>query len=571
MLLLCTSLSYAQLNIGTPNNINICDLNNDGFGVFDFSSNTTVVLNALNPNEYAVTYHETYEMSEFGTDPITDITTYSTYMVTQTIYVRVTQIDTPTNYALTSFTLNALPTPVTSPSSLVFFDMDGVNDNTIKLNLHLLKSEILGNLSNDLYGVIFYETLAEATSGSSSIPDPSNYTIFTKTLYYRVYNLTTSCFSINEISITILPEDAQLDIGTPNDLEACADNYDGFGYFDLSVNNEIILNGLDPNDYSIDYYLTLYGSIFHDNNKITDITSYYTTVPTIFFRVTQISTPENYAVGAFQLIIKPRPVPSAISTIVVFDTDDATDNTTTIDLNSYNTAVLENNDQTTTTVSYYLTLPEALSGTGAIASPFTTASTTIYYRIERINSCIATGSISIVVLPEDYQTEQPTGAANQTFTDGERLSDLEVTGENIKWYDTPGGTTGLPFKPKNNDTPLPLSTVLVNNTTYYASQTLNTIESTSRLAVTVTTTMGTDKNTFTTLRYYPNPVNDILTVTNSNNIETLTVINMLGKTIISKHINSTNTQLDLSSLNNGVYFVKIASEGKNKTLKIIKE
>lgn len=560
MLLLCTSLSYAQLNIGTPNNINICDLNNDGFGVFDFSSNTAAILNILNPNEYAVTYHETYEESELGTSPITDITTYSTYMAAQTIYVRVTQINTPKNYTLTSFTLNALPTPATSPSSRVFFDMDGVNDNTIKLNLHLLKSEILGNLSNNLYGVIFYETLAEATSGFSSIPDPSNYTIFTKTLYYRVYNLTTSCFSINEILITILPEDAQLDIGTPDDLEACADNYDGFGYFDLSVNNEIILNGLDPNDYSVDYYLTLYGSIFHANNKITGITSYYTTVPTIFFRVTQISTPENYAVGAFQLIIKPKPAPSAISTIVVFDTDDATDNTTTIDLNSYNTAVLENNDQTTTTVSYYLTLPEALSGTGAIASPFTTASTTIYYRIERINSCIATGTISIVVLPEDYQTEQPTGAEIQTFTEGERLSDLEVAGENIQWYATATG-----------DNPLSMDTVLVNNTTYHASQSVYGIESSNRLAVTVSTVMGTAKNTFTTLKYYPNPVNDILTVTNSNDIETLSVINMLGQTIISKQINSNNAQIDLSSLNNGVYFVKVSVEGKNKTLKIIKQ
>ena len=69
----------------------------------------------------------------------------------------------------------------------------------------------------------------------------------------------------------------------------------------------------------------------------------------------------------------------------------------------------------------------------------------------------------------------PTGVANQGVCLGATISDLEATGQNIKWYDVPTGGTVLNT-----------STVLTNGATYYASQTTVDCESTGRLAVTVT-------------------------------------------------------------------------------------
>jgi hypothetical protein len=78
-------------------------------------------------------------------------------------------------------------------------------------------------------------------------------------------------------------------------------------------------------------------------------------------------------------------------------------------------------------------------------------------------------------IPPPTPPVAPTGQANQTFCSGATLAQLSVSGTAIQWYAF-----------ANGGAPLPTSTALVNGTTYYASQTVNGLESTSRLAVTVT-------------------------------------------------------------------------------------
>jgi hypothetical protein len=72
-------------------------------------------------------------------------------------------------------------------------------------------------------------------------------------------------------------------------------------------------------------------------------------------------------------------------------------------------------------------------------------------------------------------TAAPTGLSSQTFCSGATLGQLNANGTSIQWY---ANSTG--------GTPLLSSTVLINGTTYYATQTINGQESLSRLAVTVT-------------------------------------------------------------------------------------
>jgi hypothetical protein len=69
----------------------------------------------------------------------------------------------------------------------------------------------------------------------------------------------------------------------------------------------------------------------------------------------------------------------------------------------------------------------------------------------------------------------PTGSAAQTFCSGEQVSQLSATGSNIQWYASATGGA-----------PLSGTTVLTNGVTYYASQTVNGVQSTNRLAVTIT-------------------------------------------------------------------------------------
>lgn len=77
----------------------------------------------------------------------------------------------------------------------------------------------------------------------------------------------------------------------------------------------------------------------------------------------------------------------------------------------------------------------------------------------------------------NFITTQPptTDFDNQIYTgDDKNLSDLTITGTNIQWYTNATGGTVLPN-----------TTLLIDDTTYYASQTIGSVESAERLAITV--------------------------------------------------------------------------------------
>ncbi len=101
-----------------------------------------------------------------------------------------------------------------------------------------------------------------------------------------------------------------------------------------------------------------------------------------------------------------------------------------------------------------------------IVSPNTT---TTYWCDVTTNGVTCRKNITISVIV----TTPPTGSATQTLCPGSTVSNLTATGTDIKWYAT--ATGGIQ---------LAATTALVNGTIYYASQTVQGCESTTRLAVT---------------------------------------------------------------------------------------
>lgn len=84
-----------------------------------------------------------------------------------------------------------------------------------------------------------------------------------------------------------------------------------------------------------------------------------------------------------------------------------------------------------------------------------------YYASQTVNNCEGPRfgvTVSIVNTPS-----APTSNANQTFCKNENatLSNIQISGQNIKWYDTNFSAAALPN-----------TTILENNKTYYASQTI---------------------------------------------------------------------------------------------------
>ncbi|WP_196888971.1 T9SS type A sorting domain-containing protein [Aureivirga sp. CE67] len=72
------------------------------------------------------------------------------------------------------------------------------------------------------------------------------------------------------------------------------------------------------------------------------------------------------------------------------------------------------------------------------------------------------------------------------------------------------------------------------------------------------------------LKIYPNPVNDILNFTSKEKIQSMKIKNILGKVIFEEKLNKTNGTINVSGLNDGIYFLLIKSGNKINTVKILK-
>ena len=94
-----------------------------------------------------------------------------------------------------------------------------------------------------------------------------------------------------------------------------------------------------------------------------------------------------------------------------------------------------------------------------------------YYATQTINGCESDRN---PVLVNIQNTAAPIGGANQTFcsTQNATLADISINGTNIIWYANNSSTTVLP-----NTTPL------LDNTSYFATQTVNGCESPTRFEV----------------------------------------------------------------------------------------
>ena len=91
------------------------------------------------------------------------------------------------------------------------------------------------------------------------------------------------------------------------------------------------------------------------------------------------------------------------------------------------------------------------------------------------------------------------------------------------------------------------------------------------LTIDVTTTLSSDSFDNANFTAYPNPVKDVLNVSYTSEISSIRVINMIGQEVISKNINATSTQVDMSQLSAGTYIVNVTVGDNVKTLKVVKQ
>jgi putative ubiquitin-RnfH superfamily antitoxin RatB of RatAB toxin-antitoxin module len=79
--------------------------------------------------------------------------------------------------------------------------------------------------------------------------------------------------------------------------------------------------------------------------------------------------------------------------------------------------------------------------------------------------------------------------------------------------------------------------------------------------------VGIDFNELEVFKVYPNPASNQLTISTEREIQEITIVNSIGQSVI----NTTNKNINIESLEIGIYYIQLISEDKLHIQKFIKE
>lgn len=157
----------------------------------------------------------------------------------------------------------------------------------------------------------------------------------------------------------------------------------------------------------------------------------------------------------------------------------------------------------------------------------------------------------------------PIADSPQSFDQGATLADIVITPTDVTWFATEADALA-------GTNPLPLNTLLEDGTTYYA---VNIVDGCLSEPTPVTVAINLSTNDFdsSNFNFYPNPTNGVIQLKYNSLINEVTVSNLLGQILVSKKTDSNQVEIDLSSLPNAIYIIRVNSENGSKVIKVIKE
>ena len=372
-----------EVPVNIPDYI-ICDDDNDGYNQFDFVTvMTPQILGTQDPLDFTLTYHTTQAGADTGNMPIVNPGNYTNQNNPQTIYVR---LESNVNGCVTTgeFEIRVeFPPVLVQPTPLEICDeLDAVyyenNDGYAVFDLTVKNDEITGATAS--WTVSYYETSSDAQTGVNAIPDPTMYqnTVSgAQTVYVRVVDSDTGCFSLTTLTIRVLPNPTPNQ--NPTDLELCDDTNivgpnDLIEMFDLTTYENVTLNG-EPN-VTASYYTDLDDALM-GVNPIVAPTMHTNEDPanpgtainpqTIYMRVTKGGT-GCFTLVNFDITVNPLPEVSPIEDYIICELN--TDEVAGFDLESKTDEILNGQDATVFTVTYHESQSDADSGINALVSPY---------------------------------------------------------------------------------------------------------------------------------------------------------------------------------------------------------
>jgi len=315
---------FEQPTATQPQNVLICDTNNDGLHTFDLTIQNTSILNGQSATTFEVLYYAS--MADYNNDtPIANPTNYTniTAYASQNIIASVRNINNTNCEAITDFNIQVFDTP--TPSQIVpnleFCDNTSVGTDTdgiIFFDLTQNEANILNGQSVSGFTVRYFTDAGL----NNEITTPSNYqnTSTTETIYVQVENNTNAvCVAETSFTISVFALPTITAVVT---LSQCDDDVDGFSSFNLNeVANEISTNAANE---TISFYETQ-TEAENSTNTIINTTAYTNQVvssDTVWARIE--NTNGCYRAAQVNLLVSTTQIPLNF-TRDFYECDDATD------------------------------------------------------------------------------------------------------------------------------------------------------------------------------------------------------------------------------------------------------
>ncbi|WP_298517418.1 T9SS type B sorting domain-containing protein [uncultured Kordia sp.] len=436
----CFTVTPLQINViaipEVPINITdleVCDEDpSDGFAMFDLTQTQMEIYGTQTPGNLTLTYHESEQDAIDDVSPIVNLTDYINIIINQqTIWVRLEDNATEC-YAIGSFDIIVVDAPkLVQPTPFSLCDDLESGSESDEISSFDLTDRYLEIVDGDNGLTLTYYASEADLNADTPIADPTAYQNISnpQVLYIRAANAA-GCTTDITMTLRVLP------IPTPNTmptiLEACDDDTDGDAtngilIFDLTQSEAEIVN--NESNVTVSYHTTQEDADA-DTNPIADPTMHAVDMATadvngqviIYVRVeSDIQIDSNmlpcYKVVELPVIVHPLPELTATAFTYVFCEYD-NDNvgqfewdvvTASLDLLTAPQMVAD------FTVTYHLTVAEALAGTGALVNGFENMSDpqTIFIRVENTaTGCVNTNNIASLELSVE---PIPTATAPDTY------------------------------------------------------------------------------------------------------------------------------------------------------------
>ena len=275
--------------------LEVCDDDQDGFAEFNLTDALFDILD-VRQDHLEISYYESMTDLESQTNAIINPENYTNLSNPQTIYIRITNTVTLCYQAIPLDLIVHLPPQVNLLTTVEICDNEAQT-----YDLTLVNEWIVSN--PNAVTITYYTSLSDAETGQNPITGEYPYTGSNTTLYVRVENETTGCFTTASFILQVNARPFAPNPAPP--MEACDDNYDGLLVFDLDENTPFILAGLDPDDHTVTHYSS-YEDAESGTNALHPVHQ-GTDGEIIYVRIVTNET-GCYYVTQFQLVIHPLAV-----------------------------------------------------------------------------------------------------------------------------------------------------------------------------------------------------------------------------------------------------------------------